>query len=337
MLRWNVPTDWRIEDANPLPPLSTREEYAQEAREDGDVVCFFKLKPTQYSAVWNRDVLRRRYKRECEFTQTSKFWPIFFTYLFAGVGSTPASLGLAYGYSSAQNELLVSAIPMSVMFWIIAPILVPLSMTGMALGVLRIKFRFCFSRTTAFQQMEDIYDQLRERELSVARILGQLVDSPANTERRLSLIDGRMRMWTPTLAWEDKEDKGRYLVGSRYKNRRDKAEVHLQIPENMQISELGKNHKIVYDWSPRIPEHTGNAGTVGKNYFAKWHSVGEDMLNELGKKSVRKFLRDNIVLFVILGLLLANILMYDRAASFTNRITELATEAAQVKQGIQVN
>ena len=336
-----LPAGLHIEDCRleaTLPPLKTQEEYAKEAREQRPFVLrFITLRKNGYAALWSRKAVETRYIRQRQYSGQSKFWTIFFERLSGLFFALPFTLGLGWYMSTAGNQNLSTSYTLTETFIYSFCIIAPLSFIATELLVLLTKMKFAYAPTVLFAQHASTYDLLAERKAEVQRILGKLKDSLLENPnaRRLSLIGARISMYSPYLAWIDKSERGIYLAGARTDNAQGKAEIRLQMPAGMSVSDLQANHEVIYDWYPRVPMHEGNTSRFLNQFLNMWIRVADMMKAELGEKKVQKFVKDNWPLLLVAGEIIVIMVLLDRASTFTDKVVDIARQSADVSvQGL---
>jgi len=188
-----------------------------------------------------------------------------------------------------------------------------------------------------FQQRPSTYDLVLERRAERRRILGGLIETVEEHAfaRRVSLVDARISMYSPYLAWIDKAEKGVYLAGARTDNKHGRAEIRLQMPVGVTVNDLQRNHQVIYDWYPRVPMHEGNTSRFLNQFLAMWIRAADMMKADMGEKKVQKFVKDHWPLLLVGAELIIVMILLDRAQTFTETVVDLAQRSAETSvQGL---
>ena len=337
--RYDLPAslDWEDKRLDVLlPKLNTAAEYAQEAREEPPLLRPFGL--SEYSALTStgKEVLARRYVRQKQWTGYSawkQFTAIWFVPFFL---AGPGGVGAGLWYESV-TQTAVATVPWWFAAGMVTGVGVMLFGTMAYMGAHLLKYKLCYARTVLFEQAVTIFDVLGDAVRVVDNILGRRVSESEPEDpaaKRLSLITGRVIMFTPRLAYIDRMDRGRYYAGARGKSGLRKAEVHLQIPEGKKVHDLD-DPKEVYEFWPRKHLFTGNTGSWQYIMLALFVNIGRLLFNEKNKNRLQKFIRDNWVFLVVGAELLYMLYMMDNAGAYTEKIITLAQKSAEVTAGVQ--
>ena len=310
----------------PLPPLKTASDYAQEAREGPFILRPFSKDEWGGRNPENKQFINDQYARVREWTGYSAWFK--FTLLW----SVPVLFGLPLGtavglYYQSIALRLEDPLP----FWLpgilVAAVGLGLGIPVVLFGTMRVKFGVAFARVVLFEQRASVRDRLQGiLERLDALMSGQSIENEHRNKVRFSLISGWVNMYAPRLAFIDLLHRGPYFAGPKGKSGFRKAAIHLQIPAGTRIYELDDCREI-YNFYPRRHTFTGNAAQSVYLYIQSLASIGTRLYNESTKNRLEKFLKDNFLWLILIAEIIAIVYIVENAGTYTYNLLELAREA----------